>query len=52
MANLSGRPAEVDLGADAPLLAGEVLVPTHDDPPTAAHPLALRPWESFAVLGG
>ena len=47
LANLSGEPARFDLGPDAGLLAGRVLVPTHDDGPRRDQ---LRPWESAAVL--
>jgi oligo-1,6-glucosidase len=50
VANLSGQPVEVDLGEDAGLVAGEVLVPTHGRTTVAAGPVALAPWESFAVL--
>ena len=51
IANLSGESVEVDLGADAALLAGELLITTHDDgaAPTDGR-LTLAPWESRAVL--
>ncbi len=49
LANLSGEPASVDLGEDAGLLGGEVLLATHGTD-RAGGPLTLRPWESFAVL--
>lgn len=50
VANLSGHAVTVDLGDDAPLLAGEVLVPTHGRTVAPGPgPLALEPWESFAV---
>ena len=51
IANLSGEPAVVDLGPDGDLLAGEVLISTHDD---GAAPeggrVTLAPWESRAIL--
>jgi oligo-1,6-glucosidase len=51
IANLAGQAVEVDLGEDGDLLAGEVLVTTHDDgaAPTGTR-LALAPWESRAIL--
>ena len=49
-ANLSGTPATVDLGADAALLTGEVLVATHEGPVHDGATLTLAPWESFALL--
>ena len=42
LANLSGRPAHVDLGPDADLLGGELLLGTH--PGTSGG--VLLPWES------
>jgi oligo-1,6-glucosidase len=51
IANLSGESVEADLGNDADLLAGELLITTHDD---GAAPqggqLTLAPWESRALL--
>ncbi len=52
LANLSGAPADVDLGEDAGLLDGEVLLATHDRSSSAPGPVTLEPWESFAVLRG
>jgi len=51
IANLSGASVDVDLGADAALLDGEVVITTHDDgaAPTGGR-LTLAPWESRAVL--
>jgi oligo-1,6-glucosidase len=51
VANLSSRPATVDLGNDMGLLAGERLLGTH---PTSrdSQPLTLVPWESRVVLSG
>jgi oligo-1,6-glucosidase len=46
LANLSGDPAPVDLGADEDLLAGEVLLSTHE---LGAGPV-LQPWESHVIL--
>ena len=52
LANLSGEPATVDLGPDASLLHGEVVLATHDRPAGLAveEAVVLGPWESFAVL--
>lgn len=52
LANLSGEPATVDLGPDASLLHGEVVLATHDRPAglAADEAVVLGPWESFAVL--
>ena len=51
VANLSGESVEVDLGDDADLLAGEVLLTTHDDGSAPeGGSLTLAPWESRAVL--
>ena len=50
VANMGGEPVEVDLGEDAGLLDGEVLLATHDRSATAPGPVTLAPWESFAVL--
>jgi len=52
VANMSGQDATVDLGEDAGLLEGEVLLPTHERTAPGASPLFLAPWESFAVLRG
>jgi hypothetical protein len=54
LANLSGEPAEVDLGADSALLAGDVLLTGGAaDTPTGegvdAVPAALGPWESRVI---
>ena len=52
IANLSDEPASVDLGPDAGLLDGEVLLATHGRGATVSgDPLALEPWESIVVLG-
>ncbi len=45
-ANLSGEPAELDLGPDAGLLDGELVLSTHGEPLTGS----LRPWESVVLL--
>jgi oligo-1,6-glucosidase len=55
VANLSGEPADVDLGADAVLLDGEVLVESGSEPGVSRHdgsgaPLVLAPWEARAIL--
>jgi len=63
LANLSGRGVQVDLGADAGLLAGRLLLATHpaaeraaDAADTAAADadaagtITLRPWESRVLL--
>lgn len=51
VANLSGDPTVVDLGADGDLLAGEVLISTHDDGAAPVEgSLVLAPWESRAIL--
>jgi oligo-1,6-glucosidase len=47
VANLSGEPATVDLGPDAGLLDGELLLGTH---PAGAPAGELRPWESRVLL--
>ncbi len=54
-ANLSGQEVTVDLGAEAAVLAGDVLVSTHArasavDPASPAGSLTLAPWESLAVV--
>ena len=48
VANLSGEPAAFDLGPDAGMLRGEVLLVS--GPGAAARPV-LGPWESRVVLG-
>ncbi len=45
-ANLSGEPAKIDLGSDARLVDGDLVLGTHGEPV----PGALRPWESVVVL--
>ena len=51
VANLSGSPAQVDLGGDADLLAGELLLGTHDAPDAQAEgSVELAPWESRVLL--
>ncbi len=51
VANLSGASAVVDLGDDAALLAGEVLIATHSGgAPADGGTLTLAPWESRAIL--
>jgi oligo-1,6-glucosidase len=45
-ANLSGEKALLDLGADAGLLDGELVLSTHGEPASGV----LRPWESVVVL--
>ncbi len=54
VANLSGDVAEIDLGDDAALLDGDVLVSSHPGGLTRTTPttLGLQPWESRAVLSG
>jgi len=47
MANLSGAPATVDLGPDAGLLDGDVILASG---PGAAASRTLSPWESLVVL--
>jgi oligo-1,6-glucosidase len=46
VANFSGEHAKLDLGPDAGLLDGELVLSTHGAPA----PDALRPWESLVVL--
>jgi oligo-1,6-glucosidase len=50
LANLSGKPATVDLGQDTDLLAGELMLGTHPGADTPTHPVALQPWESRVLL--
>lgn len=50
LANLSGAPAAIELGDDAALLAGVVLLATHPTEGAATGPLTLRPWESRVHL--
>lgn len=51
VANLSGATAHVDLGADATLLAGDVLLATHAiEPGEPGKLLTMAPWESRATL--
>lgn len=55
VANLSGEPAAVDLGPDATLLAGEVLIESGNEPGIsqggeAEGRLVLAPWEARALL--
>jgi oligo-1,6-glucosidase len=51
VANLSGEPVELDLGADRGLLHGRLLLTTHDDaPPAVDGAVALQPWESRVLL--
>jgi oligo-1,6-glucosidase len=51
VANLSGQPAQVDLGADTSLLAGSVLLAAGDgDQPTRGADPHLAPWESRVLL--
>ena len=51
LANLSGEPATVDLTEDAELLAGALLLTTHDDArPAQGTTVELQPWESRVLL--
>ena len=51
LANLSGEPATVDLTDDAELLAGALLLATHDDArPAQGTTVELQPWESRVLL--
>jgi len=52
LANLSGEPAEVDLGSHAELLDGTVLLATAagGSPPESRGGLVMGPWEARAVL--
>ena len=52
LANMSGEPVTADLGPDAALLGGEVLIATHarDGARDEGSRVTLRPWESFVTL--
>ncbi len=51
VANMSGEPADVELEGKADLLAGEVLLSTHDDgAPAEGERVRLAPWESRVLL--
>lgn len=52
LANLSGAAATVDLGADAGLLDGSLLLTTHAQAHDSGPVVALQPWESRVVGTG
>ncbi len=54
VANLCADVVTVDLGAEAQLAEGSVLIATHpaDGPSRSGTEVTLRPWESWATISG